>query len=211
MASDGIRRAFAISMSPHHSRVSTGAYAQEIDRVIREKDLAIDIEMVEGMYKHPIFIDAVAEKVTAAVKRFPEDRRRGVYIIFSAHSLPVSYIEAGDPYVDEIGETIDAVLKKLAPHPWRVAYQSKGNIPGEWLGPMVEDVYRDIIEEGCKEVLVVPIGFAADHVETLWDLDILHKKQAEDLGLIYERSDALNDSPRFMEALAAMVCEAASR
>lgn len=206
MVSDGIKKAFAISMSPHSSRVSTGAYAEEIKRVISGRCLGTEIDTIEGMYKHPMFINAVADKIIAALNRFPEDRRQYVQVIFSAHSLPMSYIEGGDPYVDEIKVTIDEVLKKTGPLSWRLAYQSKGNIPGEWLGPMIEDVYQDILREGAREVLVVPIGFAADHVETLWDLDILHKKQAEDLGFHYERSDALNDSPKFMEALASMVC-----
>jgi protoporphyrin/coproporphyrin ferrochelatase len=89
-----------------------------------------------------------------------------------------------------------------------LAFQSKGSIPGEWLGPMVEDVYQEIVEEGRKSVILVPIGFAADHVETLWDLDILHKKQAEDLGLKCERAKALNDSPIFIEAMASMIKKA---
>lgn len=209
MASDGIKRAFAISMSPHHSKVSTGAYADEIRRVISENDLDITVQMVEGMYKNPLFIDAVVEKISAAIDRFPADARDDLQVVFSAHSLPVSYIEAGDPYVDEITITIDEVVKRLGPLSWHIAYQSKGTIPGAWLDPMVEDVYRDIVEQGHKHVLLVPIGFAADHVETLWDLDILHKRQAEDLGLVYARSGALNDSPAFMSALASMVCEAA--
>lgn len=210
MADDGIKRAFAISMSPHGSRVSTGAYAEEITRVVSEGGLDMSVEVVGGMYKNPIFIEAVAEKIISALDRFPEEARDKVQVIFSAHSLPVSYIEGGDPYVEEIKVTIDEVLKRLeaavGPLSWRLAYQSKGSIPGEWLGPMVEEVYQDIIKEGFKDVLVVPIGFAADHVETLWDLDILHRQQAEDLGLRYERSEALNDSPKFMEALASMVC-----
>lgn len=208
MASDGIKEACAISMSPHHSKVSTGAYAEEIKRVVSEKKLDIDIKMVEGMHDHPIFIDAVAEKVKSALDRFPQEKRAGVQVVFSAHSLPVSYIESGDPYVDEINETIEAVLEKLGPVSWHLAYQSKGNIPGAWLGPMLEEVFQKLVEDGHMEVLVVPIGFAADHVETLWDLDIFHKKQAEDLGMHYERSEALNDSPKFMEALSMMVKEA---
>jgi ferrochelatase len=208
MATDGITRAFAISMSPHDSRVSTGAYREEIERVLAEKNLNISIEMIRGMYNNPIFVDAVVEKITEALNRIPEDARDDVQVIFSAHSLPVAYIDGGDPYVDEINETIREVLRKTGSPNWRIAYQSKGSIPGEWLGPMMEDVLAEIAAEGHKRVLVVPIGFAADHVETLWDLDILHKGQAEDLGLLYERSGALNDSPRFMEALAQMVCTA---
>ncbi|MBE0448616.1 MAG: ferrochelatase [Actinobacteria bacterium] len=209
MASDGIKRAFAISMSPHHSKVSTGAYVDEIRHVVSEKNLDITVEMVEGMYKYPLFIDAVVEKVEAALNRFPQAARGDIQVIFSAHSLPVAYIEGGDPYVEEINVTIEEVLKKLGPLSWHLAYQSKGMVPGEWLGPMVEDVYRDIARDGHRNVLLVPIGFAADHVETLWDLDILHKKQAQDLGFRYERSDALNDSPMFIGALASMVCELA--
>jgi ferrochelatase len=112
-----------------------------------------------------------------------------------------------DPYVDEINVTISEVLKKLPPVSSRLAFQSKGNIPGEWLGPLVEEVYQDIISEGHENVLLVPIGFAADHVETLWDLDILHKGQAVELGLKFERSGALNDSPIFIGAMASMVRE----
>lgn len=208
MAAGGIKRAFAISMSPHHSRVSTGAYAEEIDRVISEKGLDISVEIIGGMYNHPVFIDAIVEKVAAAIERFPQERQSDLQVIFSAHSLPMAYIESGDPYVEEIKATIDEVLKKVGPLSWHLAFQSKGTIPGAWLSPIVEDVYEQIIAGGYKDVLVVPVGFAADHVETLWDLDILHKGQAEELGLNYERSGALNDSPKFMEALASLVLEA---
>jgi ferrochelatase len=209
MASDGIKRAFAISMSPHHSEVSTGAYADEIRRVVSEKHLDMTIEMVDGMYKHPLFINAVVEKVEAALNRFPQAERGDIQVVFSAHSLPMAYIEGGDTYVEEINVTIEEVLKKTGPLSWRLAYQSKGTIPGAWLGPMIEDVYQDIVQSDRNSVLLVPIGFAADHVETLWDLDILHKGQAQDLGLVCERSAALNDSPLFIRALASMVCEVA--
>lgn len=207
MESDGIKRAYAISMSPHHSRVSTGAYIDEIERVIAENNLNIRIDMVGEMYNHPIFIEAVTEKVRFAINEFPEENRKGVQVVFSAHSLPMSYIESGDPYVDEIRATIEGVLGKVDLPTWRLAYQSKGSIPGEWLGPMVEDVLQQIAGNGLKDVLLVPIGFAADHVETLWDLDILHKGQAEDLGLNYVRSGALNDSPKFIDTLASMVLD----
>ncbi|MCL6472552.1 MAG: ferrochelatase [Firmicutes bacterium] len=207
MISDGIKRAFAISMSPHSSQVSTGAYTDEINRVVSEKNLDIQIEMIKGMHKNPIFIDAVVERINDAIARFPKEKRDDIQVIFSSHSLPVAYIEAGDTYVDELRVTIEEVLKKTGSLSWHLAYQSKGSIPGDWLGPMVEDVLQDIAEAGYKEVLLVPIGFASDHMETLWDLDILHKKQAESLGLKCERSDALNDSPKFIEALASMVCK----
>ncbi|MDI6715882.1 MAG: ferrochelatase [Actinomycetota bacterium] len=206
MVSDGITKAFAISMSPHSSKISTGAYIEEIERVIADKKYNIEIEMLSGMHKNPLFIEAVAEKINSALERFPADKRKHVCLIFSAHSLPMSYIESGDPYVGEIKETLDELLKKIDSMPWYLAYQSKGNIPGKWLGPMVDEVLRKAVQDGFTGVLLVPIGFASDHVETLWDLDILHKKQAEDLGLICERSDALNDSPKFIEALASMVC-----
>ena len=210
MVSNGITKAFAISMSPHNSQASTGAYVEEINRIVSEKNLSIRIEMIEGMYKNPTFIEAVAEKINSALGRFPKNKREDIQLIFSAHSLPVSYIEAGDPYVEELSETVQYLLKRLGPVSWHIAYQSKGTIPGAWLSPTVEDVLREIAQNKHKEVLLVPVGFASDHVETLWDLDILHKKQAEDLGLKYERSDALNDSPKFIEALASMVLEAAN-
>jgi ferrochelatase len=207
MAATGIKKAFAISMSPHSSTVSTKAYEDEIDRVLSEKNSSIGIETIGGMYENSKFIDAVAEKINEALGKFPSDVKDDVQVIFSAHSLPMVYIECGDPYVDEINITISEVMKKLPPVSSRLAFQSKGTIPGEWLGPSVEEVYQDVIAEGHKNVLLVPIGFAADHVETLWDLDILHKGQAEELGLKFERSGALNDSPAFIEALASMVCD----
>ncbi len=211
MVSDGVTKAFAVSMSPHNSQVSTGAYVEEINRVVSEKNLDIKIEMIKGMHKNPAFINAVAEKINSALDRFPKDKREDVQVVFSAHSLPVSYIESGDTYVEELKETIQDLLKRIGPISWHIAYQSKGTIPGAWLSPMVEDVLQEIAQEGHKEVLLVPVGFASDHVETLWDLDILHKGQAEDLGLKCERSGALNDSPKFIESLASMVLEAANR
>jgi ferrochelatase len=207
MVVSGIKKAFAISMSPHSSTVSTKAYEDEISRVLSERNIDLDIKTLGGMYEHPLFVDAVAEKIQTALDRFTPEEKKDVQVIFSAHSLPMAYIEGGDPYVDEINITVSEVLKKLPPVSSRLAFQSKGSIPGEWLGPMVEEVYQDVLNEGYKNVLLVPIGFAADHVETLWDLDILHRGQALELGLKFERSGALNDSPTFIEALASMVRE----
>ncbi len=223
MAAHGIERAVALSMSPHSSRVSSAAYIETVRRATAKTPNAPTFLFVEDWHMEPLYLDAVTEKIRAALGRGsagPEGGPVGVAgdvdaagqledteIIFSAHSLPVSYIEEGDPYVEQLNETVAGVLDRLGDVSWHVAYQSKGRGEGEWLGPTVTEVMSELAASRKRRVLIVPIGFVSDHVETLYDIDIVMKQEAEAAGLSFARAESLNTSPTFIDALAHVVRE----
>jgi ferrochelatase len=203
---DGFKEVVAVPMAPFRSRASTGAYVEELKRAREAIGEEIHISFVEGWHRHPLFLEAVREKIRGELSQFSEKDSESIWLIFTAHSLPKALIEK-DPYVGEIEESVGEVLKGLKSVPWRIAYQSKGGGPGEWMGPDVEAVLEDLASQGVKRVLIVPIGFVSDHIEILYDIDIVHRKKAEFLGMVLRRTRSLNNSDLFMEALVEAVEE----
>jgi len=201
---EGFKRIIAMPMAPQASKASTGGYIDAMNKALEEVSGIIDVTVAEAWYKNLLYLQAVADTVKDALKEFPEERRMDVQVIFSAHSLPKRTVE-GDPYEMQLKETMDGVLKIIGPINSYLAYQSKGQAPGEWLGPEVELIMEGLANEGKKDVLIVPIGFVCDHVETLYDIDIVFKKKAEELGMNFKRAASLNDSRAFIDALADIV------
>lgn len=206
IAQDGIKHLAALSLSPFSSRVTTGAYLNDLKEAIPQGS-KLEFAFIDGWFKHPLFIDALVEKVREGMANFSSEEQSEIDLVFSAHSLPKEYIAAGDPYVDEIEETISLIIEKLGGIPWHLGYQSKGVAGGEWLEPEVEVLLSQLAREGRKKVLLVPIGFVADHVETLYDIDISLREKAEALGLAFHRAPSLNASPKFIEALTQIIEE----
>lgn len=214
----GIKKVVAVSLAPFYSQVSTGTYEAELKRAAAQADAGAEGARAEGAGTEvifaggwddrPKFISAVAAKVKAALRSFSAPQQQNVPVIFSAHSLPVSHIEAGDPYARQFEATVAAVVRELGLTKWYLAYQSKGGGQGEWLGPMVEEIMDKLAAAGDKEVLVVPVGFVSDHIETLYDIDIAQKRYAEDKGLNFSRTESLNTSPEFIATLAEVVLNA---
>ena len=126
----------------------------------------------------PRFLEAIRGTVHEGLMGFtPEERKRG-HLLFTAHSLPKSIIEK-DPYAKEIEASIQGVLEGLETRAWNMAYQSKGGGPEEWVGPDVESVLSNLSKEGVQKVLIVPIGFVSDHIEVLYDIDVLYREKAK--------------------------------
>jgi ferrochelatase len=207
---EGIKEIVAIPMAPFRSRASTGAYIGEVNRA--QKDLGTDLEIsfIEGWYSHPLFVQAVREKIEEGLLGFTLEERRKVHLIFTAHSLPKSIVEK-DPYIKEMEESVKKVLEGIKPIPWHIAFQSRGGGPEEWIGPEVEKVLKELASQKVKEVLLVPIGFVSDHIEILYDIDIAFQQKAESLGMILKRTRSLNTSERFIETLASVVEESIQR
>jgi ferrochelatase len=160
----------------------------------------------------PALIDAFVEGIDEALARFPEGAdsatRSGVPVILSAHSLPQRLIDGGDPYERQFREMADAVGARIAArgNPVRVAFQSQGMDGGQWLGPDLPTTFAALVAGGARAAIVAPIGFVADHVETLYDLDIEAPLLAAQAGLArLERAPAPNTRPRFIDALEAVV------
>jgi ferrochelatase len=203
---DGIQKVIALPMAPFRSRASTGAYIEEVSQTRKNIGEGIGISFVEGWHLHPLFLGAIQEKVEEGLMQFAPEERKKVHLIFSAHSLPRSLVE-NEPYVKDMEESVREVLKKIEPLPWHIAFQSRGMGSEEWLGPDVESVLEELSEEKIREVLIVPIGFVSDHIEILYDIDILYQDKAKFLGLRLKRAPSLNFSKRFIEALATIVEE----
>ncbi len=201
---DGVKEVVAIPMAPFRSRFSTGAYREELNRANKISGEKLKITFIEGWHSHPLFVQVVAERVVEGLKQFTPEESRRVHLIFTAHSLPESII-GNDPYVEDMKESVNEVLKKIEPLPWHMAFQSKGGGLGRWIAPEVESVLVELNKIGIKEVLIIPIGFVSDHIEVLYDIDILYKEKAESLGMILKRIQSLNFSERFIEALASIV------
>lgn len=206
IAQEGIKHLAALSLSPFSSRVTTGAYLSNLKEAIPQGS-RLEFAFIDGWYKHPLFADALVEKVREGMANFSSGEQSEIALVFSAHSLPKEYIAAGDPYVDEIEETISLIVEKLGEMPWHLGYQSKGIAGGEWLEPEVEVLLGQLAREGRKKVLLVPIGFVADHVETLYDIDVSLREKAKALGLAFHRAPSLNASPKFIEALTQIIEE----
>jgi len=206
IAREGIKEIVAIPMAPFRSRASTGAYIEEVNRA--QKDLGTDLKIsfIVGWYSHPLFAQAVREKIEERLLGFTPEERRKVHLIFTAHSLPKSIVEK-DPYVEDMEESVKKVLEGMEPFPWHIAFQSKGGGPGEWKGPEVEKVLDELVSQNVKEVLLAPIGFVSDHIEILYDIDIAFQQKAGSLGIVMKRTRSLNSSERFIEALASVVEE----
>jgi ferrochelatase len=203
---DGIMEVVAVPMAPFQSRESTGAYIEEVKRVQKSIGEVLEVSFVVGWYMHPLFLEAIREKIREGLMGFTPEERKRVQLLFTAHSLSKSIVEK-DPYAREIEESIKGVVDGLGHRAWRMAYQSKGGGPEEWVGPDVESVLTDLSKEGVQRVLIVPIGFVSDHIEILYDIDIVYREKAKSLGIKLRRTSSLNFSEQFIEALSAIVEE----
>jgi len=203
---DGIREVIALPMAPFRSSASTGAYVEEVSHVRKNIGEKIEISFVVGWHLHPLFLEAIQEKIEEGLTQFTPEERKKVHLIFSAHSLPKSLVE-NEPYVQDMEESVREVVKKLKPLPWHIAFQSRGMGPEEWLGPDVESVLTELSQHNVREVLIVPIGFVADHIEVLYDIDVLYQRKAESMGMVLKRTNSLNFSKKFIQALSKIVEE----
>jgi len=196
MRADGIAQVVAICMAPQNSRTSVGLYRS----VLEKESTGLSIDFIASWHDHPLLIAAFAERLEAARSKYG----RNVPVIFTAHSVPERTIADGDPYERQARETGTLVAQKagLQESQWRFAFQSQGMSGGAWIGPTVEDTIRDLKQQGHSAVLIQPVGFVCDHVEILYDIDIAFREFGSQIGLEVSRAESLNDSPKFIAALA---------
>lgn len=205
MSQDGIERVVAIVLSPLASRLSSGTYFQIVDQTVADIPAGMAVTPIPGWHLEPAFIQALTARVEAAIAKFPECNREDVVLVFTAHSLPQRILTWGDPYPTELQESGAAVAARAGLEKVHFAYQSASPTPEPWLGPDIKEKVRELAAAGEKAVVVCPVGFIADHLEILYDLDIELKREAEGLGVHVERIGMLNDDPMLLEALAAVV------
>ncbi len=202
---DGIKEVILLPLYPQYSKATTSSSVQEWYRRLqdREDGLKLETSLIDSYYDFPPYIDALVERVNRGLEKFPEDVRSDVHILFSAHGTPMKLVRQGDPYSDHIKATVNAIVERGAfTHRSSLCYQSKVG-PLKWLEPSTPDTIERLAAEGEKDMLVVPVAFASDHLETLFEVGIEFRHLADAAGVRqFEVTEGLNDSPLFIDALA---------
>jgi ferrochelatase len=207
MAADDIRRCITICMAPHYSTLSIGAYRARLTEALASAGSDMAVAFVESWHTQPHYLEGIVANVREALLRFPVNVRDGVKVIFTAHSLPASILERGDPYSVQLRETATLLAGRLglAPDRWTFSFQSAAQTGTPWLGPQIEALVPELAQAGERNLLIAPVGFIADHVEVLYDLDIGMQRIASSVGVRVERTPMLNDSSALVNALASIV------
>lgn len=198
----GFRRLIGIAMAPHYSKVSVGAYAASLEEAIAAQRQPPEIEMIASWKDDPGLLETLQAHIQEGLDRFPAARRPGVHLIFTAHSLPMSIVEQGDPYPEELQVTVRELQRRFPSKPSHFAYQSAGMSGDAWLGPDAGELLADLTGRGVEDFLIVPVGFVTEHVEILYDVDIEMRKQVEAAGGRLERIEMPGAAPRLMGSLA---------
>ncbi len=196
LSDKGITKLIGLALYPHYSCATTGSSIQELKRAIDRSGKMFSLSLIESWPTQSEFIQTLAQNILKRAKAFAPDMPQ---IVYSAHSLPVSFIDEGDPYVDHIKETINAV-EEITNLAGELCFQSKSG-PVEWLAPSTPDMLETLAKRGCKNILMVPISFVSDHVETLYEIDMLYHDQAKELGMVLKSTESLNCNPTFIEGL----------
>jgi protoporphyrin/coproporphyrin ferrochelatase len=198
----GATRLVGIVLAPHYSRLSVGGYRDRLEASLNGN---VELRFVENWHDHEPFVSLVADRVFA---KLDEHGWRGDgHVVFTAHSLPQRILSEGDPYREKLLETarLAAARDGLPGGRWSFAFQSESQTGEPWLGPDILEHLDHLHADGVRRVLVAPVGFVADHLEILWDLDVEARQRAGELGIELDRIVSLNDDPAFIRALADLV------
>ncbi len=199
---DGMEQILAICLAPQNSSTSVGLYRKALMAEMRPE---ISVRFVESWHDHPLLVRAFVERLEPVWRAACNEAGAALPAIFTAHSVPMRTIQAGDPYEQQTKETARLVGQSISALPAELqhfAFQSQGMSGGPWLGPTVESAMLELKKQGHKGVVIAPIGFVCDHVEVLYDVDIGFRKFAAQQGLAMWRTESLNTSPTFISALA---------
>ena len=198
----GADRLIAIVLAPHYSRISSGGYRRQVEAALAGR---VSLDFVDSWHELDGYVQAVADNVRAVRAQF--ERPDEVVVVFTAHSLPARILAEGDPYQDQLLRTSALVARRAEVEQWRFSYQSQSHTGERWLGPDLLDTIETLAGEGHSAVLVASVGFIADHLEILYDIDIEAKAKADALGIELKRTPMLNADPRLVQALRALVAE----
>jgi len=189
-----------LPLYPHFSVSTTGSSFNEWKRVF--KGDPSKVKYIQHYYDHPIYIKALNERIDETLLKFPLERRDDVQLVFSAHGTPVSYVKKGDPYSGHIKKTIELVMQQRKfSHQHHLCFQSKVG-PAKWLEPATDKMIEELAASGKKHLLIIPISFVSDHVETAFELDIEYRHTAEKNNIEnYIVMEGLNGSQTFINAL----------
>lgn len=203
---DGVTDLIVLSLYPHYSKATTGSSYTDFERAAEGKGFTIT--GIREWYDFPPYIDSLAELMSEGLSGCGSDN---LHILFSAHSLPQSFIDEGDPYLDQIKVTAYMAMDRLSEKPycvsglpWHLSFQSKTG-PVKWLEPTTEETIIRLALEGCRNLFIVPVSFISDHIETLYEIDILYREMALKHGINLKRCGSLNTSEKFIYALKELI------
>ncbi|MEK6300834.1 MAG: ferrochelatase [Acidobacteriota bacterium] len=209
---DQIDHLVVLPLYPQFSVSTTGSSLNRMYAIAAETGHSLPATSVICSYEaDPNYIEAMADAAAEELARFPNQDPSQTHILFSAHSVPVKYIEDGDPYLDHTKRTVELVMERLGTHrPYTLSFQSKVG-PVEWLTPATNETIPRLAREGVSQLMLVPVSFVSEHSETLYEMDILYRDVAAEAGIAhYRRVPTMNCRPRFIEALATLVERALS-
>jgi ferrochelatase len=213
MRADGVEEAAVLCLAPQNSRTSVGLYR----RAVEAEAASLRIDFTDGWAQHPLLIEAFAERLLPALTSLSAEAGAPVPVLFTAHSVPCRTVQcaegrSADPYAEEAKRTAALVAASLPEIPqWFFAFQSQGASGGPWIGPTVEQTLQAIAASGVRTLLLQPIGFLCDHVEILYDVDILFREFAGKLNLRLERPESLNASVTLARAVADLARQGLAR
>jgi protoporphyrin/coproporphyrin ferrochelatase len=211
MMASGIDHVVALCLAPQNSSTSVGLYRKAL---MAELKPGIGLQFVDSWHDHPLLVEAFAERLEPVWRQASNEIGAPAPVIFTAHSVPMRTIQAGDPYENQAKETARLVGSRvtgLARELQHFAFQSQGMSGGPWLGPTVESAMLELKKQGHASVVIAPIGFVCDHVEVLYDVDIGFREFADEQGLKMQRPESLNASPTFIAALAKLAATELAR
>lgn len=200
ISENNYQKIILLPLYPHYSISTTGSSFNEWNRVFKKNNE--EVIFVNDYYEHPKYLQSINERIDEAILKFPEEVRKDIQLVFSAHGTPVSYVEKGDPYSEQIKKSVEAIMKlRNNSNEYHLCFQSKVG-PMKWLEPSTANTIKNLASNGKKNLLIIPISFVSDHIETLYELDIQYRKVAEESGIRnYIVMQGLNDSELFIDAL----------
>jgi ferrochelatase len=202
---DGVRKLILLPLFPQYSVTTTGSCFSYFRWLDKRWNLSgkLQISYIKDWYENSLYLESMAELIMEGLGQFASGTRSEVHLLYSAHSIPERYVNEGDPYLDQTKRCVDLINARLnVSNSWSLAFQSKVG-PVKWLEPSTIDVLTNLAHSGVSKLLVVPVSFVSDHIETLQEIDIAYKALASNMGIAeFRRVKALNLFPKFIEALA---------
>ncbi|MFH1700140.1 MAG: ferrochelatase [Candidatus Zixiibacteriota bacterium] len=199
---DGCDHLIVLPLYPHYTLATTGTSLDEIDKWFSLTRTGISISLISHWFEHPEFISLLRSRIDSAISKIPD--REDIHVLFTAHSLPIKLVESGDPYINQVKETVGFAGEGYQYH---LSYQSRSG-PVKWMEPETKAMIKKLGNDGVKNLVVVPVSFVSDHIETLHEIDIELKAIAAESGITnFIRTESFNDDPKFIELLGSLVRE----
>lgn len=206
IANDRTEHLIALPLAPHYSEMSIGGYRSAVEDALRSLPHPPSVRFIESWHANPLFVTAIAWRIHESAIGFPLGDLANIEVVFSAHSLPRGIQKWNDPYPEELRQSCEAVARTAGLVSWRFTFQSAGRTRDPWLGPdILETLGLSDLGSPGKQVLVVPIGFVTDNLETLYDIDVEAQELARELGILLRRTEMPNAALDFVEVLADLV------